>query len=548
MRKYILLICSGFLSLASLLYFYKQSEGQLLRKHEDTLKLLAQARNAESSLEKGLLKSRGFLIYNYDTIVSSEAELSKACTELLNSSSLLDAPESSFDATVADYCSNIKNKLDDIEHFKSYNAIYKNSIHVLHKTVMDRVSLEKNFQGNGNILRNNLVKATLAYALLATEENKSLLNEILQQTKMYIEHNPSRTELANIFSHANKIYEIKETLNNLTKNVVDSRSNNQLDQIKEAYLQNYMQSEHKATQYRKISFSICVIFLFLIIFGVFRLWKTASMLAAANANLENRVLERTKALKESQDILTKQQQLLASTSKMSALGEMAGGMAHEINTPLATIKIISEQIQDILNDETVDRAFIKDATNDLIKTSDRIAKIVSSLRAFARIGSNDAIQNVSVKSVVEGTVILCRQRFMAHGVDLFLDDISEDLRIEVRKSEISQVLLNLLNNAYDAALKQEQKWIRLTALEKQDSIEIEITDSGKGIEEPVIGKLFQPFFTTKEIGSGTGLSLSVSLGIMKSHNGNLVLDANGPNTKFIMILPKYSKGVKNNAA
>ncbi|MGZ3713470.1 MAG: sensor histidine kinase, partial [Bdellovibrionota bacterium] len=174
-------------------------------------------------------------------------------------------------------------------------------------------------------------------------------------------------------------------------------------------------------------------------------------------------------------------------------------------------------------------------------TSERISKIVKSLRAFARDADQDPFENVSVKSIVEETAEFCRMRFQSHGVEFKTDTVADSLKIECRPVQVSQVLLNLLNNAYDAVEGQPQPWIRVSFSENKNQVMITVTDSGKGIPLNLREKLFQPFFTTKEIGRGTGLGLSVAKGLVETHSGSLYLDPTCANTRFVVCLPKKQR-------
>lgn len=230
------------------------------------------------------------------------------------------------------------------------------------------------------------------------------------------------------------------------------------------------------------------------------------------------------------------------TSKLSALGEMAGGVAHEINNPLATIRSLSSQLEEVIDDNPIDKALIKKMSSNLVKTIDRIAKIVQGLRTFSRDGSKDPDERVIVSQLVEETLSFCRERLKHRGIELMVDDLDKNLTFQGRAVEISQVLLNLLNNASDAVESLPRKWIRISAIESQNWLEIRVTDSGSGISREVQDKLFQPFFTTKQIGIGTGMGLSISRGIAQSHRGELTLDTRNPNTCFIIRLPKDNSG------
>jgi len=250
------------------------------------------------------------------------------------------------------------------------------------------------------------------------------------------------------------------------------------------------------------------------------------------------VKERTKQLEESQQLILSQQQSLMSSSKMSALGEMAGGVAHEINNPLAAIKALSGQLQEVVDDDPLDKNLIKDMANQVEKTTNRIAKIVQGLRSFSRDGSNDPFHSVNVHQLIEETLSFCHERFKNGGTRIFVEDFKKDICFEGRATEVSQVILNLLNNAHDAISNSKEKWIKISVVDQNDFVNIRITDCGDGVPSNVREKIFQPFFTTKEIGKGTGMGLSISAGIIEGHRGKLKLDTQCPNTCFVVELPK----------
>jgi len=259
------------------------------------------------------------------------------------------------------------------------------------------------------------------------------------------------------------------------------------------------------------------------------------------ANIERQVEERTRQLIDSQLIITQQQQSLIASAKMSALGEMAGGVAHEINNPLAIIQTLSSQVEEEVGEECIDREFLSDTASTLVKMTERIAKIVQGLRAFSRNGNQDSRAEIKVHKLFEETLGFCRERFKNNGVDLLVDEFDETLRFEGREVQISQVILNLLNNSHDAIAALAEKWIRISVSVKFEHLEIRIMDSGKGIAPELYEKIFQPFFTSKEIGKGTGLGLSISLGIVREHHGDLQLEKDSANTCFVIRLPLSCK-------
>lgn len=251
------------------------------------------------------------------------------------------------------------------------------------------------------------------------------------------------------------------------------------------------------------------------------------------AHLVDVVNQRTKELEQ-------QKMINIQTSKMSALGEMAGGIAHEINTPLATMKMIASITQREIENEIFE---IEPIVQKLIKLNlmiDRIAKIVKGLKTFSRDGSNDPFIKVSLKKIIEETIDLCKEKTKSKDVMLFFDSTNLDLFSDCREVQISQVILNLISNAVDAVENLEEKWIRINLSHDNDYNYISVTDSGSGILPEIRNRIFEPFFTTKGLEKGTGLGLSISHGIIKSHKGELYVDSNSPNTCFMIKLLRSS--------
>lgn len=227
------------------------------------------------------------------------------------------------------------------------------------------------------------------------------------------------------------------------------------------------------------------------------------------------------------------------TSKMSALGEMAGGVAHEINTPLAVIQMRSDQLFDDITDGSANQETLLNAVKVIDVTVKRIAKIISGLRSFSRDGRKDPMILSSISQIVDDTFSLCKEKFNSHGVELeFIK--STDVEIECRPGEIAQVLLNMLNNAFDAIQPLSKKWVKIELEQTQTSLSLKVTDSGCGIPVDIQKKMMQPFFTTKEIGKGTGLGLSISKGLIESHGGSICIDNSSPNTCLVISLPKQN--------
>ena len=240
---------------------------------------------------------------------------------------------------------------------------------------------------------------------------------------------------------------------------------------------------------------------------------------------------------------------LEQNAKMAALGVMSSGLAHEINNPLATIlgrvQLMQLQIKNsaIFHDPSFPAEKFTNSLTVIDKTVKRISKIIRGLRSFARDTEGDPFEVASLQEIIETTLSFCETRIQNSGIR-FDNLIQDPILIECRPTEISQVLLNALNNSFDAIANLENKWIKLETESLNESVVIKITDSGPGISESVREKLMIPFFTTKDVGSGTGLGLSLSKGIIESHGGQFYFNHECKNTQLVIVLPFQKKQIK----
>jgi PAS domain S-box-containing protein len=241
---------------------------------------------------------------------------------------------------------------------------------------------------------------------------------------------------------------------------------------------------------------------------------------------------------QAEQVIAEHQIMMVASSKMSALGEMSGGIAHEINNPLAIILNSASQLKELVESRELDPVYIGQAVGRIEVTAKRIAKIILGLRNFSRESGNDPLENIPVSLIVNETLELCKERFKSHGVELHAGDIAPTFTIDCRSTQISQVLLNLLNNAFDAVEGLNEKWVKIECAESNGCLILSVTDSGNGVAAELREKIMQPFFTTKEVGKGTGLGLSIAKGIIEGHRGTLRYDEQSKNTRFVVILPK----------
>lgn len=242
-------------------------------------------------------------------------------------------------------------------------------------------------------------------------------------------------------------------------------------------------------------------------------------------------------LKEAEQKILEQQDQMIASSKLSAIGEMASAITHEINNPLGVILGRCEMIKDLLSRDQVDMANVARLIDTIEINGKRIEKIVKSMKALSHQGEEDPMIKTSLHSIVQDLKDLVTEKFKSYGIKLSMDEVDKSVLINCRSHEILQVLVNLLNNSYDAIVENPDKWIRLEIRPTSKEVQISVTDSGLGIPKAVQEKLFMPFYSTKRVQYGTGLGLSISRSLIQKHHGRMEYDSKSPNTRFLITLP-----------
>lgn len=257
--------------------------------------------------------------------------------------------------------------------------------------------------------------------------------------------------------------------------------------------------------------------------------KNLQALAEFNQNLEQKVKERS-------DTVTEQRHQIELSSKLSELGVMAGGIAHELNNPLGVISLLVELSLIEVENGTATVTSLELSQRKILKMALRMGKITSSMLTLVRDGSKDPMMFFGFHSLLEETLSLCNMKLNSANIKLNIKN-SFDVKILGRPSQISQVLLNLINNAIDSIKNLEERWINITADIDGTLLRIRVTDSGPGISNEDVNRIFMPFYTTKSIGQGTGLGLSISRSLIEQHDGNLFYNKNSERTEFVIELP-----------
>lgn len=231
---------------------------------------------------------------------------------------------------------------------------------------------------------------------------------------------------------------------------------------------------------------------------------------------------------------------LVHTERMTALGELAAGIAHELNQPLNNIKIISQDILRDINKERLDIQTLPQSIGDIVGQINKMSKIIDHMRIFTRRPDFTVKEKYTINEIINDMFLLIGEQFRVHNIEIIKYLAPNLPNVVGSKIGLEQALTNLLINARDATqenLKSERR-IEIKSYLNNDQIIISVKNNGGSIPLTLRKRIFEPFFTTKEPGKGTGLGLSISRKILEEHGGTIVLeDSDDGWTEFAITIP-----------
>jgi len=251
--------------------------------------------------------------------------------------------------------------------------------------------------------------------------------------------------------------------------------------------------------------------------------------------------ETAKELSFSYEQLVSAKNALAQAEKLAGMGQLAAGIAHEVNNPLGVVLLYAN----LLYEECPEDNPIREDLKMIVDQGERAKKIVSGLLNFARKNKLN-IQSTDISKLIDKSL---KGIIKPKNISLVIDHKVEDIIADIDSDQMMQVVLNLITNSIEAM--PDGGIINIITDKYKDMLRIIIRDNGTGIEEKKIKKVFEPFYTTKQIGKGTGLGLAVSYGIVKMHSGNITVSSNNnPDkgetfTEFIVSVPRNNDKINN---
>jgi two-component system, NtrC family, sensor kinase len=550
------------------------------------LRLLQQI---DSDWNVDIMSSKVGLIDSYDPIVAPYLKIRSIL-------STLSAHDGALDSEVSQQLSAMRElfatKADLVDEFKSHNSILRNSLRFLPTAAGDAkasvLSMRSKSREQGLSAVSGEIEVTLSealrYALITDRDQQirlNLLTQHLQEVADGLAGDSLQREPLRVFvNHSNTILRSITNEANLLSGITRVKTVVAIEKSATSFERYFARQSTESELWRKVLVGYSVFLLTLTLFTLNRLRQSYlqinsmnTALLRANDTLEQRVRERTGELQHALVSLRESEVQLIQSEKMSSLGQMIAGVAHEINTPLAYVRSSLETVGDHLADvdqlvrqtssmlgaissgqDQVDKSSIPLATlsaltsnfmdnaipdelakimGDSIHGLDQISEIVLSLRNFSRL-DRSKMSLFDLREGLDSTLVIARGTLKGHRV---VKQYSTIPKIHCNPSQMNQVFLNLISNAAQA-LPGDGGTITLSTHVDGEMVRVDASDTGHGIDARHLDKIFDPFFTTKEIGKGTGLGLSIAYKIVQEHGGRIAVRSQpGQGTTFSVYLP-----------
>ena len=560
-----LLLCIGATALAGALAFlYDKTQAVDLREQNEILGFLRELKEVDNRWDHDVLRARAELATADLPATNRGAAAAKALQNLSAAVARTQSPALS--AGLPELSAAIKEKAALVEKFRAENGAAQAALRDIAKNAAELGTLAGGLKARPPALEpalNTLTTAAPQYYWFGQDSQRAALEAAAAPLRALPD--ALRDPAVKLDSAVQALLKAKPAGQALSTKLALLTSGPRLDNLTLSF-----NSEVEATLQDKERYRV-----YLIAYAgalLILLAYLGGKLKASNVELEKRVEERTRELSAAMQHLKESESQLIQSEKMSSLGQMVAGVAHEINTPLAYVKnslgtvadklpelksvldncekllallqagndasglskqfaLVSQQIAQLKQQGVVDE--LAGLVKDGLYGTGQMAEIVGNLKDFSRL-DRSKVTSFNLNEGLQSTLLLAKHLLKAVTINKNLGDVKP---IVCSPSQINQVFLNLITNAVQA-MGERPGTITLTTRVEGDGVAVDVADDGNGIAPEVLPKIFDPFFSTKEIGKGTGLGLSISYKIVQQHGGRINVESKvGSGTRFTVWLP-----------
>jgi two-component system NtrC family sensor kinase len=557
----------GALALLALLYEKSQAADPAARGAvQDDLRGVHQL---DSDWNVAVMSAKVGLHDSYDALVAPVRRIAQLLQAIDLTQKRQGAPVS---AEVDALRSLFRQKADLVDHFKSHNSVLRNSMRYLPAAAAEaRDALAATRDADAVRIAagvSQCLEEAARFAVIPEAAQRERLAQSIAHVEELLHAWPqggaARAATANFLSHAGTVLRQVSEEERLLAGIVKVPTVAGIEKASTAYEAFFAGQAALAERWRQALVGYSAALLLLVGYTGWRLRQSYrqirrmnAALLEANDYLEHRVQERTRELADALASLHESEAQLIQSEKMSSLGQMVAGVAHEINTPLAYVRSSIETVGGQLDDvqALVHHAVARDAqaVYDLadafhqhgilqelrqlarygLQGLDQIGEIVVNLKNFSRLDRSKTTR-FDLREGLESTLSIARSTLKAHRIVKRYGSIPQ---VECAPSQLNQVFLNLVTNAAQA-IEHDHGVITVATSCEDGWVRVDVQDNGSGIPAEHLKRIFDPFFTTKEIGKGTGLGLAIVYKIVQEHGGRIdVASTPGEGTTFTVRLP-----------
>jgi signal transduction histidine kinase len=578
------LLAAVTVALAAILgYLYLKTEGADFKRQNEVLAALRELKEIDSRWDVEVLRVHTELAMPPAPLPDHRVALARILRELKDASAALGSPVLALG--LPELGAAFSQKAAALEQFRKANAAARQALVQVAASDAEIAGLVRgswrDFRERERLVAAEsaavqLIAESQRYYFTPGEERRKLLEATLADLRAAGPRLPPalRAGVARLEGRARELLEAKPVEQELFSRLGFMTAGPRVDSLTGAFSRELEATLLEQEFYRSYLVAYSAALLVLIGYLAARLLASYRLIHAANEQLERRVIERTRALSEALTQLKESEAALIQSEKMSSLGQMVAGVAHEINTPLAYAKnslgsvggrlrelarlaAETEKLLELLRAGAANpqelaeqfglterlvaelrahhaleelQALVKDGLHGI----GQISEIVGNLRNFSRL-DRSKVAAFNVNEGLDATLAIARHELKHHAVKKHYGEVPA---ITCSPSQINQVFLNLITNAAQALGKRAGEIRIATRREGAGAVAVEVADNGTGIPPEILPRIFDPFFTTKEVGKGTGLGLSIVYKIIEQHGGRISVDSTvGIGTRFTVVLP-----------